>query len=90
MAAFSATLQTRPWAWHASTLGDGESFTTLELKINFLKPVSNAKLTAEANVVKNGRTVGLVECNVLDEKRNIVARVSSTCLTLRGKEAVGR
>lgn len=75
---------------YASTLGDGESFTTLELKINFLKPVWNAKLTAEANVVKNGRTVGLVECDVLDDKRSIVARASSTCLTLRGKEAAGR
>jgi len=75
---------------YASTLGDGESFTTLELKINFLKPVWNAKLAAEANVVKNGRTVGLVECDVFDEKRNIVARASSTCLTLRGKEAAGR
>lgn len=75
---------------YASTLGDGETFTTLELKINFLKPVWNAKLTAEANVVKNGRTVGLVECVVLDEERSLVARASSTCLTLRGKEAAGR
>jgi uncharacterized protein (TIGR00369 family) len=75
---------------YASTLDDGESFTTLELKINFLKPVWNAKLTAEANVIKNGRTVGLVECDVFDEKRSRVARASSTCLTLRGKEAAGR
>jgi uncharacterized protein (TIGR00369 family) len=75
---------------YASTLGDGESFTTLELKINFLKPVWNAKLTAEANVVKNGRTVGLVECDVFDEKRSLVARASSTCLMLRGKGAAGR
>jgi uncharacterized protein (TIGR00369 family) len=75
---------------YASTLGDGETFTTLELKINFLKPVWNAKLTAEANVVKNGRTVGLVECDVFDEKHSLVARASSTCLTLRGKDAIGR
>jgi uncharacterized protein (TIGR00369 family) len=75
---------------YASNLGEGESFTTLELKINFLKPVWNAKLTAEANVVKNGRTVGLVECDVFDEKRSLVARASSTCLTLRGQDAAGR
>ena len=75
---------------YASNLGEGESFTTLELKINFLKPVWNAKLTAEANVVKNGRTVGLVECDVFDEKRSLVARASSTCLTLRGGDAAGR
>jgi uncharacterized protein (TIGR00369 family) len=75
---------------YASTLGDGESFTTLELKINFLKPIWNAKLTAEANVVRNGRTVGMVECDVFDEKRGLVARASSTCLTLRGEAAAGR
>jgi len=75
---------------YAATLDDSESFTTLELKINFLKPVWNAKLTAEANVVKNGRTVGLVQCDVFDERRSLVARASSTCLTLRGKDAAGR
>lgn len=73
-----------------STLEEGESFTTLELKINFLKPVWNAKLTAKARVVKGGKTVGLVECDVVDEKESLVARVTSTCLTLRGDQAKGR
>src|SRR6266852_7453571 len=31
---------------YASTLEERESFTTLELKINFLKPVWNSKLVA--------------------------------------------
>jgi uncharacterized protein (TIGR00369 family) len=75
---------------YASTLEAGESFTTLELKINFLKPVWKAKLTAVGRVVKKGRTVGLVECNVTDEKGSLVARASSTCLTLRGEQANGR
>ena len=75
---------------YASELGDGESFTTLELKINYLKPVWTARLRAEGRVVKRGRTVGLVECDVLDEKGSLVARASSTCLTLAGKAAEGR
>src|SRR5436305_15308780 len=36
---------------YASELGEGESFTSLELKINFLKPVWNTRLRAEATVV---------------------------------------
>ncbi len=76
-------------AW-ATELGDDESFTTLELKINYLRPVWRATLTAEAVVVKRGATVGLVECTVTDEQRRLVARVSSTCLTLRGEQARGR
>jgi uncharacterized protein (TIGR00369 family) len=75
---------------YSTELGEGESFTTLELKINFLKPVWNARLTAEARVVKRGRTIGLVECDVFDEGRSLVARASSTCLTLAGKSAEGR
>jgi uncharacterized protein (TIGR00369 family) len=75
---------------YASNLADGESFTTLELKINFLKPVWNAKLTAEGRVVKDGRTVGMAECDIFDQDGKLVARASSTCMTLRGSEAQGR
>ena len=75
---------------YSTDLQEGESFTTLELKINFLKPVWNARLRAEARVVKRGKTVGLVECDVTDESGSLVARASSTCLTLSGKQAAGR
>jgi uncharacterized protein (TIGR00369 family) len=75
---------------YASNLNDGESFTTLELKINFLKPVWTALLTATGRVVKQGRTVGMVECDIIDEKDNLVARATSTCMTLRGEQAQGR
>ena len=75
---------------YASTLEEGESFTTLELKINFLKPVWKARLRAEGHLVKRGKTVGLVECDIMDESGSLVARASSTCLTLSGKQAAGR
>jgi uncharacterized protein (TIGR00369 family) len=75
---------------YASNLGEGESFTTLELKINFFKPIWNAHLTATARVVKQGRTVGMVECDVVDDEGSLVARASSTCMTLRGEQASGR
>ena len=75
---------------YASRLEDGESFTTLELKINFLKPVWRARLRAVGTVIKMGRTVGLVECEIFDDKPSLVAKVSSTCMTLRGEAATGR
>jgi uncharacterized protein (TIGR00369 family) len=74
----------------ASTLDPDQSFTTLELKINFLRPVWEAKLLAKANVRSRGKTVGLVECNVTDERGRLIARASSTCLVLSGKMAEGR
>jgi len=75
---------------YAASLDEDETFTTLELKINFLKPVWSGRLTATGYVVKSGRTVGLVDCDVHDEKKSLVARASSTCMTLRGAEAQGR
>jgi uncharacterized protein (TIGR00369 family) len=75
---------------YAATLDEGETFTTLELKINFLKPVREGRVVATGRVVKGGRTVGLVECDVLDDKERLVARASSTCMTLRGAQAAGR
>ena len=75
---------------YASALDEGETFTTLELKIYFLKPVWTGRLTATGRVVKAGHTVGLGECDVHDDKDRLVARASSTCMTLRGAQAEGR
>jgi uncharacterized protein (TIGR00369 family) len=76
-------------AW-ASGLLEGETFTTLELKINFLKPVWESRLRAEATVVRRGRLVGLVACDVRDGEGALVAHITSTCMTLRGELAKGR
>lgn len=75
----------------ASLLDEGESFTTLELKINYLRPVLDASLEARGNVVYSGKSLVYLECNVVvmpEEK--LVARASSTCLILRGEQATGR
>lgn len=74
----------------ASTLEDGESFTTLELKINFLRPVWKEKLRALGKLVKRGRAVGMVECDVTNAEGQLVARSSCTCMVLRGEQARGR
>jgi uncharacterized protein (TIGR00369 family) len=75
---------------YAARLDEGETFTTLELKINFLKPVWTGRLRAEGRVLGGGRTVGLVECHVRDSREQLVAHATSTCMTLRGEQAAGR
>ena len=74
----------------ASTLDDGETFTTLELKINFLRPVWAGLLTATGWVVQRGRTVGMTECDVTDAEGRLIAKATSTCMALRGEKAAGR
>jgi uncharacterized protein (TIGR00369 family) len=73
-----------------SQLEPGESFTTLELKINYLRPFWTGKLVAHGRVVHRGRTVGMTECDVLDDQGRLIAKAPSTCLTLRGDAAAGR
>jgi uncharacterized protein (TIGR00369 family) len=73
-----------------STLEAGESFTTLELKINYLRPFWTGKLIARGRVVSRGKTVGMTECDIVDGDGRLIAKATSTCLTLRGDAAVGR
>jgi len=74
----------------ASTLAPEESFTTVELKINFFRPVWQAQLRAEGTVVQRGRTIGYVECAITDEEKRVIAKAASTCMVLRDQGAAGR
>jgi uncharacterized protein (TIGR00369 family) len=74
----------------ASTLAPDESFTTVELKINFFRPVWEAQLRAEGKVVRRGSSLGYIECEITDDQGRLVAKAASTCLVLRGENAKGR
>jgi uncharacterized protein (TIGR00369 family) len=73
-----------------STLDDGESFTTLELKINFVRPFWTGTLVAHGKVISRGKTVGLTECRVVDAEERLIAHCTSTVMALRGDAAAGR
>ncbi|HEU4368987.1 MAG TPA: PaaI family thioesterase [Methylomirabilota bacterium] len=77
------------WAY-MTMLGEGESYTTLEIKVNFLRPVRAGRLEARARVRNAGRTVGLVECDVVADGGKTAAYAVSTCMILRGEAAAGR
>ena len=71
---------------YASRLGEGETFTTLELKTNYLRAVTEGTLTATGRVVHGGRTVGLTTCDVVDGEGRKIAHATSTCMTLRNHQ----
>jgi len=73
-----------------STLEAGESFTTLELKINFLRPFWTGTLLAHGRVVSRGKSVGMTECDVVDDNDRLIAKATSTVMALRGEAAQGR
>jgi uncharacterized protein (TIGR00369 family) len=67
-----------------STLGEAESFTTAELKVNFLRAVvaDRGPLVSEGRVVHRGRQLVVAEADCYDVKGQLVARASSTNLIL--------
>lgn len=65
-----------------STLRPRQSAVTVELKINFLRPVWNGRLVAVARVVHRGRRLGFVDCEISDPTGRLIARASSTCMVL--------
>ena len=77
------------WAF-MTTLGEGESYTTVEMKINFLRPAWKGRLEARGKVRSGGKTISLIECDVVGADGKVVAHAVSTCMTLRGEKAAGR
>ncbi len=75
---------------HATSLEEGESFTSIDLQINFFRPAWNARIRAVAKPVHVGRLVSRYVCDILRDDDKLVAQVTSTVMTLRGDQASGR
>ena len=61
---------------------DGSWNTTIELKINFLRPVIEGKLRAVGRVVDMRQSLLFGEADVVDGEGRLVARASSTCMVV--------
>jgi len=75
---------------HATSLEEGESFTSIDLQINFFRPVWKGRVRAVAKPVNVGRQISRYVCDILRDDDKLVAQVTSTVLTLRGDQASGR
>jgi uncharacterized protein (TIGR00369 family) len=70
-----------------STLPAGMAYTSLDLNVRFLKPVTVASglLRAEGVVLSRGRTTALGEGRLFDQAGRLVAHATSTCLIFPAK-----
>jgi uncharacterized protein (TIGR00369 family) len=65
-----------------STLPPGFGYTSLDLNVKFLRPVTvdSGQLRCEGTVVNRGRTTALSEARLYDGAGRLVAHATSTCL----------
>ncbi|TWT91832.1 hypothetical protein Pla100_48700 [Neorhodopirellula pilleata] len=64
------------------TLLDTEDFSTIEMKVSFIRPVREGLLSADAKVIQRGLRIGFVECVITDQRGKLIATGSSTCTVL--------
>jgi uncharacterized protein (TIGR00369 family) len=61
----------------------GWANTTIELKINFIRPVISGNVKAEGRVIKAGKTVIFVESTVLNAEGKVAAKATSSVLAFQ-------
>ena len=63
----------------------GVGYTSLDLSVKFLRPVTVATgpITAEGNVVHFGRRTALAEARITDESGKVYVTATSSCLLIR-------
>lgn len=64
-------------------VGEDARAVTLDLTVNFLAPGVDGWLTAETNVIKQGKTIIVMETKVTDEREKLIATASSTFFRLQ-------
>lgn len=65
-----------------TTLPVGVAYTTLELKVNFIRgtTIASGRVSAEGKTVHVGRSSAVAEGRVTDTKGRLVATCSTTCI----------
>ena len=64
--------------------------TTVELKVNYLAPISEGLLIAKGKSIKTGRTLCLSEATVENEKGTIIAHGTSTLMVIKSLKIQGQ
>ena len=63
-------------------LDAGQDFSTVDLQIQYMRPVISKRLTAKARVKQRGLRIGFVECEIRDSRDRLLACATCTCTTI--------
>lgn len=72
-----------------TTLAAGRGYTTLELKVNMLRPLTDTVplVRAEGKVIQSGRQVAMAEGRIVGADGKLYAHATTTCLIFDHSEA---
>jgi uncharacterized protein (TIGR00369 family) len=67
-----------------TTIPEDGGYTTLELKVNYLRSITEAtgRIVATGTILHRGRTVAMAEGKLEDEDGRLLAHATSTCLIM--------
>ena len=77
------------WAVYPQMSGD-IGLTTVEIKLNYLTPVSEGRLIGRGKSIKVGKTICLSEASIEDDKGTLVAHGTSTMMVLDSLKIQGQ
>lgn len=68
-----------------STLPAGRLYTTLELKINYLRPLltSSGRVICKGSIIHVGRQIATAEARVVDHTDKLYAHATTTCMAMK-------
>jgi uncharacterized protein (TIGR00369 family) len=70
-----------------STLGKGEAYTTLEVKINLVRPLTKetGMIAAEGRILHRGRAIATAAGEIKDRAGKLYAHATTTCMIFPAK-----
>ncbi len=67
---------------YGRVLLESEDFSTIELKVNFMRPVKFGRIVATARIVQRGLRIGFLDCEIHNGRGQLVATGTCTCMTI--------
>ncbi len=64
------------------TLDRSQTFGTIDLRVDFIRPVTQTTLTAVGKLIKRGARVGFVQAEIHSSQKKLIATASCTCLVV--------
>jgi len=60
----------------------GSRFTTIEMKVNYLRPIREGRVVADAKLIRDGRRIVVSDCDVYDSEGKLSAKGLLTYMRL--------